>query len=124
MFDRKIEILLRIDIAPYIKSSTNSTLLKNKISKFNLLYILDIHFAFIVYFQIQMVKKAFLQRSLKQYVMWNKTTRFGLVVRSLGNMYEVLSSILISNIVNQKKYVMWNNCFFFFFLFFIFFTKY
>jgi hypothetical protein len=32
-----------------------------------------------------------------------KATRFGLVVRGLGSIHELLSSILIDNIVNKKK---------------------
>jgi hypothetical protein len=32
-----------------------------------------------------------------------QATRFGLVVRDLSSMHEVLDSILIANIVNQKK---------------------
>jgi hypothetical protein len=32
-----------------------------------------------------------------------KATRFGLVVRGLGSVYEIIGSILISNIVNKKK---------------------
>jgi hypothetical protein len=36
-------------------------------------------------------------------VRWNKATRFGLVVRGLGSIHDVLGSILIGNIVNQKK---------------------
>jgi hypothetical protein len=35
---------------------------------------------------------------------WGEATRFGLVVRDLGSIHEVLGSILIGNIVNQKKY--------------------
>jgi hypothetical protein len=32
-----------------------------------------------------------------------KAARFGLVVRDLGRMHEVLGSILIGSIVNQEK---------------------